>query len=53
MEISIFLFFLLSEYNGVDNPTSLYGEFSGGSDIPANLNQYEKIGSSIQHKAKV
>ncbi|CAM4880089.1 unnamed protein product [Rotaria socialis] len=43
----------VSEYNGVDNPALLYGEFSGGSDIPANLNQYEKIGSSIQHRTKV
>jgi len=34
----------LSDYNGQDNPTSFYGEFSICSDGPTNLNQYEKIG---------
>ncbi|CAF4602738.1 unnamed protein product [Rotaria sp. Silwood1] len=43
---------VVSDYSGVDNPTSFYGEFSVCSDGPANINQYEKIGSSIHNAAK-
>ncbi|CAF2391956.1 unnamed protein product [Rotaria sp. Silwood2] len=43
---------VVSDYSGVDNPTSFYGEFSACSDGPANLNQYEKIGSSIHNAVK-
>ncbi|CAF1023237.1 unnamed protein product [Rotaria sordida] len=44
---------VVSDYSGTDNPTSFYGEFSVCSDGPANLNQYEKIGSSIHNATKL
>ncbi|CAF3639551.1 unnamed protein product [Adineta steineri] len=43
---------VVSDYSGVDNPNSFYGEFSVCSDGPIIPNQYEKIGSSIHHTAK-
>ncbi|CAF1240131.1 unnamed protein product [Adineta ricciae] len=44
---------VVSDYSGPENANSFYGEFSVCSDAPTNLNQYEKIGSSIHHTAKL
>ncbi|CAF1426007.1 unnamed protein product [Adineta ricciae] len=44
---------VVSDYSGPENANSFYGEFSVCSDAPTNPNQYEKIGSSIHHTAKL
>ena len=40
-----------SDYSGPENVASFYGEFSVCSEGPANLNQYEKIGTRVIHRS--